>query len=579
MARTRKLTVEIAGDASGVRRAFGQTERHADGLGRKLASFGKVAALGLAGAAVGAVALGKGFVDAAVESQKVTKQTEAVIKSMGGAANVTSKQVADLSTALSLQTGVDDELIQSGSNILLTFGKVRNELGKGNKIFDRATQAALDMSVALGTDMKSASMLVGKALNDPIRGLTALRRTGIQFTKQQEDQIKAMVEVGDTMGAQKVILSELTKQFGGSAKAQATAQDKLKVAWGNLQEQLGEKLLPVVERLATWLAEKLPGAMTAVSRAFDEAKPHIKEIADAVKRFVTDALEVMKTWWDNNGATVVAAAKTLATGVKEAFDRVVAAGKFVIDHWDQFKVLAGAMVTLVITHYVRLAVAAVASSVKQAAAWVATEAAAIKAAVVHVAQVAIMVAKWAFLAARAAFHAAAIATAWVVTHAGATAATAKTIAAATAQGGAWAGLAVAAETSSARIAKAWLAVLGPAAAVIAAAETINNLTGNKLNPNDLNLWERLDPRKAFKGIEFDIPFFASGGVMPGPRGQHSLAMVAGGETILPTHQAGFAATLQRPSQPIIHTHLYLNGREIAEAVSDYNAVQSRNRAS
>jgi phage-related protein len=161
--------------------------------------------------------------------------------------------VANLAEKLSLKAGVDDEVIQSGQNVLLTFTKIRNEVGKGNDIFDQASAIALDMSVALGTDLQGSITQVGKALNDPIAGLTALTRAGVQFTDQQKEQIKALVESGDILGAQKVILGELTTQFGGSAAAQATATDKLSVAWGNLQETLGEKLLPLVESFSDWM--------------------------------------------------------------------------------------------------------------------------------------------------------------------------------------------------------------------------------------------------------------------------------------------------------------------------------------
>lgn len=154
-----------------------------------------------------------------VGAQKVTAQTGAALKSTGNAANTSVAQIRDLSGALMAKSGVDDEVIQSGANMLLTFTKVRNEVGAGNAIFDQATAAALDVSVALGTDMKGASMLVGKALNDPIKGLTAMSRSGIQFTQAQKDQITAMVKSGNTMGAQKIILKELETQFGGSAKA------------------------------------------------------------------------------------------------------------------------------------------------------------------------------------------------------------------------------------------------------------------------------------------------------------------------------------------------------------------------
>ncbi len=331
MAGQRKLEVVITGDTRGITGAFNDVDGHASRLKSGLASFGKVAAVGLAAAGVGAVAFGKSMVDAAVESQKVTKQTEAVLKSMGGQANITAEQVANLSTKLSMQSGVDDELIQSGENVLLTFGKVRNEVGKGNDIFNRATQSALDMSVALGTDMQSATMMLGKALNDPIKGMTALTRSGVSFTEQQKEQVKAMVKAGDTLGAQKLIMGEMEKQFGGSAAAQATAGDKLKVAFGNLQEQLGTALLPIVEKVATALAEHLPAAMafveTASARISEFVKTNWPAIRDAivgavqaVQSVVTPIIQALQALWENFGNNILSFVQRVWPAIQQVIE-------------------------------------------------------------------------------------------------------------------------------------------------------------------------------------------------------------------------------------------------------------------
>jgi hypothetical protein len=96
---------------------------------------------------------------------------------------------------LSKKSGIDDEVIASGANVLLTFTKVRNEAGKGNDIFNQGTTIALDMSRALGTDLQGSVIQVGKALNDPIKGISALQRVGVSFTEQQKDQIKTLVQV------------------------------------------------------------------------------------------------------------------------------------------------------------------------------------------------------------------------------------------------------------------------------------------------------------------------------------------------------------------------------------------------
>lgn len=222
-------------------------------------SHAKTAAL--AGAAVfsavglAAFKLAKDSIGEARESQKVGAITTAVIKSTGKAANVSAKQVGDLSTALSLKSGIDDEVIQRGANMLLTFKNVRNEVGKNNDIFNQSVAITQDMAAAMAggkggdVDLKSSSILVGKALNDPIKGLTALSRVGVSFTDQQKEQIKALVESGDTMKAQKIILGELKSEFGGAAAAQATMGEKVKTAWGNIEEKLGTALLPLLDKV------------------------------------------------------------------------------------------------------------------------------------------------------------------------------------------------------------------------------------------------------------------------------------------------------------------------------------------
>jgi len=215
----------------------------------KFSSGMKVATAGLAAMAAGAVFAFKQFED----SEKIAAQTAAVIESTGGAANVTAQRVTDLAGALSKKAAIDDELIASGQNMLLTFTNIRNEVGKGNAIFDQATKATLDMSVAMGTDMKSSAIQVGKALNDPIAGLTSLTRVGVAFTEQQKAQIGKLVESGNRLKAQKIILSELTTEFGGSAAAQATSSAQMSVSFGNLAETIGGLIAPILEKLIGWL--------------------------------------------------------------------------------------------------------------------------------------------------------------------------------------------------------------------------------------------------------------------------------------------------------------------------------------
>jgi hypothetical protein len=236
--------------------------------GRKFGG-GIAAGLGIAAGAFAAAGIGRlftGFIKDAAEAAKIGRLTDAVIKSTGGVANVSADQIGDLANRLSNLSAVDDEVIQSSTNVLLTFTKVRNETGKGNDVFDQAAKAALNMSAALGTDLQGSTLQLGKALNDPIKGVTALSKAGVQFTQQQKDQIKAMVESGDVLGAQKIILAEMETQFAGAAEAAADPIERLKTAAGNLGEEVGTALLPTVERFSTFAIDTL---IPAVQQFFD----------------------------------------------------------------------------------------------------------------------------------------------------------------------------------------------------------------------------------------------------------------------------------------------------------------------
>lgn len=285
----------------------------------------KSALKGFAGIfAVGLVVKGlKDVVAEAREAQKVGALTAQVIKSTGGAANVTASQVEKLATALSNKTAVDDEVIQHGANLLLTFKNVRNEAGKGADIFNQATAAAIDLSAAGFGSIDSASKMLGKALNDPIKGMTALGRAGVTFTASQQKTIKALVQSGDLLGAQKIILGEVKSQVGGAGAASATAGEKMRVAWNNAKESLGTALLPALDSLQIAITTKIIPAIVAFI-GFLQRNPTI------VKVFAVAVLAIA-------AAFVVAfvAANALVIGIGILVGVLVVAVGAIAKNWDK----------------------------------------------------------------------------------------------------------------------------------------------------------------------------------------------------------------------------------------------------
>jgi hypothetical protein len=298
----RKIEIEILGDSRSLERAFGRAGHASTGLGRSLGALGRTAKIAI-GAGVGAGIVGLGFaLHASVkefeQAQQAAAQTAAVIKSTGGVANVSAKHVTSLSNALLKKTGIDDEVIQSGENMLLTFRNIRNEVGKGNDIFDQATVAGLDMSKAMegagfeGGSLKTTMIRLGKALNDPVRGMTALRRVGVMFTKAQEETIKKLETTGHHMKAQKLILAELTKEFGGSAAAAGkTLPGQLTILRESLKNfgaSIVAKAIPPLTDFFGWLG-KIAAAPT-LKLKFDLAVGGIKDFGTRIQAQIQSAV-------------------------------------------------------------------------------------------------------------------------------------------------------------------------------------------------------------------------------------------------------------------------------------------------
>lgn len=371
---SRKIEVQILGDSKSLEAALGRAQAKTSKLGSALAAGAKIGAAGLLGLGVAAKI---GF-DELVDSQRVMKQTQAVIKSTGGEANVTAEHVDTLSQSLLQLSGVDDETIASGENMLLTFRNIHNEVGKGNDIFDQATKATLDLSVAMGKDMQSSAILVGKALNDPVKGMTSLRRVGVSLSTQQEALVKHLVKTGDTMAAQKIILGELTKEFGGSAAAAGTtlpAQlSKLREGFADVAAQLVSALLPslnsligVLSSATGWMKQNQEAtkliviAIASLSAGVIVVNAVYKTWA-AVTRVATAAQWLLNAAMDANPVVLITAgiialgvALVIAYKKSETFRNVVGGViDFVRDHWKLLLALIpgiGPVLVVVATHF------------------------------------------------------------------------------------------------------------------------------------------------------------------------------------------------------------------------------------
>jgi len=183
--------------------------------------------------------------------------------------------------------------------VLATFTNIKGQN------FGTATQSILDMSQALGMDLESAAMQVGKALNDPVAGLAALSRSGVQFTAEQEAMIKAMVEAGDVAGAQEIMMAELNTQFGGSAAAAvdtyAGQQIVLQEKMADVQQTLGEALMPILMEFGTFMADTVVPIIADVVTSLSDWMTSMQEtgttsgVFDTIRNAIAGVPAVLET--------------------------------------------------------------------------------------------------------------------------------------------------------------------------------------------------------------------------------------------------------------------------------------------
>jgi hypothetical protein len=257
-------------------------------LGKSAKRLAKIGAAAFAAVGAGAVVMGKKLLDAGERAATSNARIEQITKSMGqfeGATDQVTDRLVKLAEKTAKLVGVDQNLIKEGQALLLTFKSVSADADKVGGVFDRATKAAIDLAAAGFGSVTTNSIQLGKALEDPIKGLAALGKSGVTFTAEQKELIKTLVETGRVAEAQEIILKAVETQVGGTAEATANASDRMKVAFSQLQESLGERLLPVFEKFATFFIDTLIPRMETL---YNQAAPFVLEAFRKLSNFITN---------------------------------------------------------------------------------------------------------------------------------------------------------------------------------------------------------------------------------------------------------------------------------------------------
>ncbi|HEY7822857.1 MAG TPA: hypothetical protein VIG24_08500, partial [Acidimicrobiia bacterium] len=291
-AKSRTLKLTYLGDASQLNKTTKGVGNDMTSLGDRVKKVGKALAIGFAAVGAAGLAMGKKLFDAFEEVSTANARVENLVGVMGnfeGQVGEVSDRLIEQAEATARLTGADRNLIKESQAILLTFANVNKTAGEAGGTFDRATQAAVDLAAAGFGSVDSAANQLGKALEDPVRGLGSLREVGVSFTKDQEELIKSLMESNEVLAAQDIILKAIEGQVGGTAEATANGSDRMAQAFGILTESIATALGPAFEFLA-----------------------------DKAIAFIDDAM----VWWDANGENIIQSFRDFGEATGELYTRM-----------------------------------------------------------------------------------------------------------------------------------------------------------------------------------------------------------------------------------------------------------------
>lgn len=255
MAGSRTLKLSILGDVDNLNKSLKTATADVETFGDKMGKVGKMvgAAFVAAAAAAGAYAVKIGIegVKAAIEDEKAQTQLALALENATGATNAQIAATEQSILKMSLATGVADDQLRPA------LGRLVRSTGDITKAQDLLT-TALDISTATGKPLETVANALGKAYDG---NTAALGKLGIGLSSAE---LKTM--------SFEQVQGRLSDLFGGAAARNAETYSgriaRMNVAFNEAKETIGFALLPILEKVMTFINNNALPAINAFSNAF-----------------------------------------------------------------------------------------------------------------------------------------------------------------------------------------------------------------------------------------------------------------------------------------------------------------------
>lgn len=297
-------------------------------FGRKIKdgmkSVAKWAAIGFGALTAAAGVFIKQSIDAAKDKLKADKMLETNLMKQANFKKEHIQMLKDEASALQDVGVVGDDVAVAGAGQLAIYKLKAEQIKTILPVIDDMVAKEKGFN---GTQEDAIAMadVFGKAVEGKTKGLV---KYGVSLTDAEEKLFKTMKREQRA----EFLNKKLTAAIGGTNKAlRETDEGKIvaaKGAWGDMQAELGKKLMPKLGAIAEWFHSKIPGIQDFILSLADKveelvtrAEPYITQIKDMFGKIfekVKPALE--ETWQILSDAGTVAI--DIAQGIINNWDRI-----------------------------------------------------------------------------------------------------------------------------------------------------------------------------------------------------------------------------------------------------------------
>jgi hypothetical protein fulcA4_04429 len=297
-------------------------------FGRKIKdgmkSVAKWAAIGFGALTAAAGVFIKQSIDAAKDKLKADKMLETNLMKQANFKKEHIQMLKDEASALQDVGVVGDDVAVAGAGQLAIYKLKAEQIKTILPVIDDMVAKEKGFN---GTQEDAIAMadVFGKAVEGKTKGLV---KYGVSLTDAEEKLFKTMKREQRA----EFLNKKLTAAIGGTNKAlRETDEGKIvaaKGAWGDMQAELGKKLMPKLAAIAEWFHSKIPTIQDFILSLADKveelvtrAEPYITQIKDMFGKIFEKVKPALEETWQilSNAGTV---AIDIAQGIINNWDRI-----------------------------------------------------------------------------------------------------------------------------------------------------------------------------------------------------------------------------------------------------------------